>query len=116
MIHKSSYSISNSYLKINTSKTVSNQAINQRRKNMNIELLDNLNDNLLSKIYVPHKNTKLYKGRMIAVDGSDVNLSKDLHKYGFNLSLNLKSALCTTSLIKFPLIIIYLNRSMNDKY
>lgn len=86
MIHNSSYSISNSYLKINTNKTVTNQAINKRRKNTDISLFDELNDKLLDKIYIPHKNVKSDKGRMIAVDASQINLNKELHKDGFKLS------------------------------
>lgn len=84
--HKSSYSISNSYLKINNNKKVSVQAINKRRKNMDFTLVDDVNNNLLDNIYTSHGNSKLYKGRMIAVDASQINLDKNLRKDGFVLS------------------------------
>lgn len=86
--NKSSYFISNSYLKINTNKTISVQAINKRRKNMDVALIDEVNDKLLDKIYISHKNVKSDKGRMIAVDASQINLDKELHKDGFKLSRN----------------------------
>lgn len=88
--HKSSYSISNSYLKINTNKTVSVQAINKRRKNMDATLIDEVNDKLLDKIYISHKNVKSDKGRMIAVDASQINLNKELHKDGYKLAKSKK--------------------------
>ena len=89
LVHSSSYSISNSHLKIDGNKSVSNQSINKRRKNMDLSLLDDINNNMLNHIYSDHKNTKKYKGRLIAVDGSQLNLNKNLHKEGFALSKNL---------------------------
>ena len=88
LVHASSYSISNSHLKINGKKYISNQAINKRRKNMDISLIDDINDKMLDHIYIPHKNTKNYKCRHIAVDGSQLNLNKNLHKDDFLLSKN----------------------------
>lgn len=56
---------------------------------MDLSLLDDINNNMLNHIYSDHKNTKKYKGRLIAVDGSQLNLNKNLHKEGFTLSKNL---------------------------
>ena len=88
LVHTSSYSISNSHLKINGHKKVSNQAINNRRKNMDITLIDDINNNMLDLIYTSHKNTKKNKGRRIAVDGSQINLNKNLRNDDFILAKN----------------------------
>lgn len=88
LVHTSSYSISNSHLKLNGNKIVSNQAINKRRKNMDVSLIDDINNNMLKLTYTAHKNTKINKGRRIAVDGSQLNLNKKLHEQGFALSKN----------------------------
>lgn len=88
LVHTSSYSISNSHLRINGRKKISNQAIHKRRKNMDTSLIDDINNNMLKLVYEEHKNTKEYTGRRIAVDGSQLNLNKNLHKDGFILSKN----------------------------
>ena len=72
LVHTSSYSLSNSKLKMSSHKEISNQAINKRRKNMDIELIEKINDNMLDLIYAPHKNTKKYKGRRIAVAKNNI--------------------------------------------
>ena len=92
LVNTSSYSLSNSHLKICSRKDVSNQAINKRRENMDISLIDDINNDInndiLDCIYTGHGNTKNKKGRRIAVDGSQLNLNKNLHKDGFKLSSN----------------------------
>ena len=88
LVNTSSYSISNSFLKLCSHKNISNQAINKRRENMDPSLLDVMNNDILDNIYTVHGNTKYEKGRRIAVDGSQINLNKKLNEDGFKLSSN----------------------------
>lgn len=60
---------------------ISKSAVIQKRTS-NSDILTKLNDKLISYIY--HDN----KPRIIAVDGSQINLPKELHKNGFKLSEN----------------------------
>ena len=119
LVHTSSYSISNSHLKLNGNKIVSNQAINKRRKNMDVSLIDDINNNMLKLTYTAHKNTKINKGRRIAVDGSQLNLNKKLHEQGFALSKN--KNYCKTKLgslfdiDKSIPINYHLSESLNDR-
>lgn len=88
LVNTSSYTISNSFLKLCSHKHISNQAINKRREKLDTSLIDTLNNNILNNVYTVHGNTKHKKGRRIAVDGSQINLNKKLSEYGFKLSSN----------------------------
>jgi hypothetical protein len=72
LLNKSSYSVSNSLLQTDIKKNVSNQAINQRRKNMDISLLESLNSDLLANAYDMRKKIKNVVKRLIAVDGFEL--------------------------------------------
>ncbi len=80
LIHSSSYSSTNSFFKIDTKKSFSNQAFNKKRSSYNSKFFDTLN---LSLINISYKNKEV---RYIGVDGSQINLDYSLHAYGFKPS------------------------------
>lgn len=71
-----------SEMKIEGKSNVTKAAFIKKRKLLDCKYLNELNDDLLHYIYV--KNT----GRILAVDGSHVNMHKKLTKFGFPLSAN----------------------------
>ncbi len=79
-VHSSSYSSTNSYFKIDTKKSFSNQAFNKKRSTFNSKFFDTLN---LSLINISYKNNEV---RYIGVDGSQFNLDYRLHAEGFKPS------------------------------
>jgi hypothetical protein len=75
------------YLKFENIANVSSAAINKKRKKIPAKYFQKINDTLIDIIY---KNTK--EQRLIAVDSSQINLSIELSKEGFDLSNNKKYA------------------------
>ena len=83
LVTKSSYSTTNTDLKIDNFFNFSNNAYHKKRTLCDISYFDKIKDNILKDIY--SNNTSR---RFIAVDGSQLNLNKSLSKNDFKLSKN----------------------------
>jgi hypothetical protein len=80
--NKWSYDIVNSHLKINKILNVSKKSLIVAKNNIHNSIIEKLNNSLLNYVYLKQKF------RIIAVDGTYINVFKSLHKDGFKLSKN----------------------------
>ena len=83
--NNSSYSITNSQLKLECSVNVSKQAISKKKNNIDCELINSIRYNLLQHI---NKSNVLTKSKLYAVDGSKLSFVKNLTKDDYKLTKN----------------------------
>lgn len=81
----------NTTLKIDNILNVSRSALPKRKTKLDASLIEDLNNDLLEYIYYDDDEP-----RIIAVDGTHINLPKDLVEYGFKLGPN--NIYCTATL------------------
>lgn len=88
--NKKSYTALVNHLESKGIMDISSSAISQKRNVIDAEYMEKFNLEILNYIYSKNKNKT--EGRLIAVDGSQLNLHFNLSKYGYPLSCNGKFA------------------------